>query len=373
MLKYTYSEVIIIDEETESWLVTITGIGNGFNTKFSFKDIQARVALQQAKKLQTPEEIELWRQKKEFKLPVKGIQPDLFDPSTTLSAQKRFVVIGDAGSGYRAQRDIAEVMEKTFKKTPFASVLVMGDNVYEDGEPWLFKERIYDPYKPLFKEGVKFFPVLGNHDVRDDYGALQRDYWGTPQYYNFKMKDTEFFALDTTVLLPGYDGCYKDNPFLANKIAKQQLEWLDQKLGESTAKYKIVYGHYPMYSSGMHGKRTDITGKLRKTLEPYLTKHGVDIYLAGHEHHYEKSVPINGVTHMVSGAAGKVRRIFFQDDAPYARAKAIPRHHFMLFEMEKDGLKYQAIDRNGDVFDEGKLAPKVKFSGRPETLHLAFA
>ncbi len=291
------------------------------------------------------------------------IQPNLFGPRPATSpGLNRFAVIGDPGSGKGPQFDIADRMLERYEKTPFASALVLGDNVYEHGEVEKFHRILWRPYRHLYNKGIRFFPVLGNHDVHGTRGDEQLHYWGAPRYYSFKIddgknagNDVEFFAIDTTVLLPGYDNCYKGDELWAKQTAKRQLEWLDKSLSQSKAKYKIVYGHYPLYSSGMHGLREDVTLRLRDILEPILERNSVDVYLAGHEHHYERSHPIKGVTHILSGGAGRSRKIHYEHDFNYPRAAAVEAFHFMLFEITPDGLKYQAIDREDRVIDEGVI------------------
>ncbi len=287
-----------------------------------------------------------------------SIQPDLFSPHRPdVKGLNRFAVIGDAGSGKKAQWDIARQMLNVYQNhdKPFASVLVLGDNVYEDGEPHLFYERIYEPYKKLFKQHIRFYPVMGNHDVRKDFGDKQLAYWGAPAYYNFTQGPVEFFALDTTVLLPGYEKCHAQNPFLAQTQAKIQMTWLEKALQDSKAKFKVVYGHYPLYSSGKHALDKESTLKLRSMLEPLFKKYGVHLYLAGHDHHYERTL-IDKVHYFVSGAAGKLRKIFFQNPVQH-REKALEKHHFMLFELDKDQLKYEVISRKGTVLDSGVVGP----------------
>jgi hypothetical protein len=299
------------------------------------------------------------------------LQVDLFSPRVGTQGLNRFAVIGDAGSGSQNQLKIANQMAAQYEKTPFASVLVLGDNVYEDGEPHLFQERIYEPYAPLFKQGVRFFPVLGNHDVRKNFGDLQLKYWGAPNYYCFKLGqaplDVECFAIDTTVYLPGYDKCYADAPGLALKKAEVQTQWLEKALGESKAKYKLVFGHYPLYSSGLHSSDPKSMVKLRGILEPILAKNKVDLYLAGHEHHYERSSVIQGIQHFVSGAAGRLREIFYKDAPPYPREKAMSKFHFMLFDITPEGLTFQALSKRGKVLDSGVISAKSQGGQVPGT------
>lgn len=288
------------------------------------------------------------------------LQPDLFLDRPVTHVTKRFAVIGDPGSGTKDQWAIAESLTDAFKRKPFGSVLVLGDNVYENGEPHLFKERIYKPYKRLFRKGVRFFPVLGNHDVRQGYGDKQLAFWGAPGYYSFRIGDVAFFAIDTTVFLPGLDGCYRQNPQLARKKAQIQLQWLDKALADSTAGMKVVFGHYPLYSSGVHGALETYYLNLRKQLEPLFVKHGVDLYLSGHDHHYEKTPPIQGVTHIVSGAAGKLFR-FLVPFYKHPREKVLSKFHFMLFEIGPDNsLSYEVLGKKGKLLDQGVIRPKQK-------------
>jgi hypothetical protein len=86
----------------------------------------------------------------------------------------------------------------------------------------------------------------------------------------------------------------------------------------------------------------------------------VDLYLSGHEHHYERSKPIAGVLHIVSGAAGRLREIYYQDNPPHPREKAVAKYHFMLFEVKPEGLSFQALSKRGKVLDSGLIQPKAK-------------
>jgi tartrate-resistant acid phosphatase type 5 len=292
---------------------------------------------------------------------VSPVQKDLFTPNPSLKGQHRFAVIGDPGSGTQHQLSIAKQLAKTYDAAPFASVLVLGDNVYDEGEPWLFQDRIEKPYEPLFKAGVKFFPILGNHDVRKGFEEQQLQYWGAPRFYSVKVTpEVELFALDTTLYLPQYDECYTSRSDWALKQAEVQTQWFKAALKNSTSKYKLVMGHYPLYSSGMHSVKPESLLKLRAMLEPILVENNVDLYLAGHEHHYERSQPIKGILHVVSGAAGRLRDIFYKDNPTYPRVKALAKYHFMLFESRPEGLAYQALSKKGKTLDAGLILPKSK-------------
>ena len=248
-------------------------------------------------------------------------------------------------------------MVAVYSRMPFASVLVLGDNVYENGDPSLFYGRIEVPYAPLIRQGVKFYPVLGNHDIMNGHGEAQRRLWGAPPYYSVRQGDCEFFALDTTLLLPGAYECHRENLVMAYVLGRTQLRWLEKALSESTARFKIVFGHYPLYTSGMHVRCARV---MRQVLGPLLEKYQVDVYLAGHEHLYERSRPLpGGMTHFVSGAGGRLLP-WAIPWATYPRAVLRRAYHFMLFEAKELGLVYRAIGADGEVLDAG-LLPKARW------------
>ncbi len=274
------------------------------------------------------------------------------------SAANRFVVIGDSGSGAPIQQAIAAQMLRMYAQAPYASVLLLGDNVYPDGNPADFADRIVKPYRPLMEQGVRFYPVLGNHDVKGGFGDRQLAFWGVPPFYRFTLgppqNRVDFFALDTTAMLTGTLGAYKDNPEAGRARARAQLAWLDKALAESKAPMKVVYGHYPVYSSGMHGLLEVVKHDFKEQLEPILARHRVDLYLSGHEHHYERTQPRNGVTYIVSGGAGKSPRRTAPRQLP-DRAAVLSKNHFLSFEITPRGLAFQAIGPQGEVLDAGLI------------------
>ena len=330
---------------------------------------EARKQLEQAQKKLEQARLQEAKDWHDLRIATYGsLQPDLMLERPFTAINRRFAVIGDAGNGNHGQLAIGEQMQEVYKTAPFGSVLVLGDNVYEKGEPKLFKERIFDPYKQLWMQGVRFFPILGNHDVKAGHADKQLKYWGSQPYYQLRLGPVEIFALDTTTMLPGFEGCYKEGQPDVIERTKAQLTWLDEALGKSTAPMKFVMGHYPIYSSGFHGiweklfmKRT-MRGKMKQMLEPILKKHGVGVYIAGHDHHYERTKPVDGVTHIVSGAAGKLYNLVtpFRTYAP-EQAACKWKRHFMLFDIQDDGsLRFDVISKKGKVLDTGVITPPPK-------------
>lgn len=76
----------------------------------------------------------------------------------------RFAVIGDSGTGERAQYEVGAQMERFRASFPFEFVIMLGDNIYGSKSEAAFKRKFEDPYRPLLGAGLKFYASLGNHD-----------------------------------------------------------------------------------------------------------------------------------------------------------------------------------------------------------------
>ena len=246
----------------------------------------------------------------------------------------RFVALGDVGTGNIGQLAIAEVMEDYFQKLPFAFILLTGDNIYEDGEISRIGAAFERPYRFFRQQGVPFYAVLGNHDIRTNNGIEQVNYSGynmQGRYYTFTQDIVQFFALDTN----------------KNASWSEQLIWLEENLASSTATWKIVFAHHPLYSSGIHGS----SPKLIEKLSPLFARYGVQLYLNGHDHNYERTKPIEGTTYLTCGAGAKTRPVWNSDWT----ARSAARLSFATIDVYPQYLKIQGVGKNGRVFDRGKV------------------
>ncbi len=250
-----------------------------------------------------------------------------------------FAVIGDTGTGDEAQRSVARQMIKQREKTAFDFVLMLGDNIYETGDPKYIKPRFEDPYKSLLDAGVKFYAVLGNHDIIKG-TEFQTKYsnfnMGGKRYYNFTKagesdkNSIEFFALDTNLMTP------------------QQLAWLEGALKESKARWKVAFCHHSIYSSSkMHKPYVE----LRNQLEPLYVKYGVNVVFAGHAHSYERVKPQKGVHYFTEGASGEIKRNTLRRDSPLFDAGEDMVNSFLIVEASENEMKVEAISAEGKSID----------------------
>jgi hypothetical protein len=246
----------------------------------------------------------------------------------------RFVAFGDWGAGTPFQKDVAQQMAQQYQKEPFDAALLLGDNIYPVGDiEKLGKTYFTEMYAPLLQHQVNFIVALGNHDVVLGHGAEQVAFFGMPGYYYVMHKPhIDFFVINS-------------NTFAKDEV---QQQWLKKALVNSQAPWKIVLGHHPIYSSGEHGYNPE----LHRTLEPLLAKNRVDLYLAGHDHDYERFKPIDGVQYIVSGGGGAYLRNF---DKPMPDSLVrLKVHHFLSFELKQGTLRLWVIDKTGQVVDQAE-------------------
>jgi hypothetical protein len=240
-----------------------------------------------------------------------------------------FVVFGDSGTGSPAQLALASLMEKL----DFSFAIIAGDVIYDSGAESEFDSHYFIPYHKLINH-LPFFPVAGNHDVRIDNGATFMSDFYHPTgklYYEFHWGDSHFIALDSTHL---------DNP--------DQRAWLEKTLSSSTSLWKIIYFHHPVYSSGFYGGYRYI----QDHYVPLFEKYTVDLVFTGHDHDYERTQPINGITYVVTGGGGTDLRPVGKSTFT-AFSQSI--HHIIKAQMIDHTLILSAVDSAGSAFDSVTL------------------
>ena len=215
------------------------------------------------------------------------------------------VAFGDYGSGSSHQHDVARAIAQRHAQARFDFGITMGDNFYRCGvrsvDDPLWKTRWEDLYTPL---GILFYAALGNHDyghppiicpLQQASAASEIARTGhspswrmAARYYTFAAGPARFFALDTE----GW--------------SSQQLEWIGSALAASQnepgIQWRIVYGHHPIQTSGVHLNQRRI-GELRRELIPLFKQQHVDLYVAGHDHDMEH-LRSDGMEFLICGASG---------------------------------------------------------------------
>ena len=273
----------------------------------------------------------------------------------------RFLVLGDSGLGTAPQQTIALRMAA---ETPDL-MLHVGDIAYESGTFEEFQANYFEYYWTLMRR-VPFFPVAGNHEYITQgsapYLALHAPPSDTvpPQdrgrYYSFEWGDAHFIALDSDLLSSGYGS----SPMLA---------WLESDLQRSAgARWRIAYFHHLPYPTSHHID-DPVCAATRARFVPVLERYGVQLVLTGHEHNYQRSLPMRGdlpvssgraTTYVVSGGGGGT----LHDVAPASfLAKAVSAYQYLRVEVDANAITIHAIGADGNEFDRVRLVQPVLAPG----------
>ena len=252
-------------------------------------------------------------------------------------AAVRVLAFGDFGNGSSEQKMVARTIAAYHQGQRFDFAITLGDNFYSVG-----MESPSDPrWKTWFEDlygalGIPFYASLGNHDWgHPDSPAAEILYsgltptWRMPAaYYTFTAGPVQFFALDTQSVA----------------LAQKQREWLDRELTNSQARWKVVYGHHPIYSDGNYEDRPDLIASLL----PILANR-VDAYICGHDHNLQALQAQRGVRFYIAGGGGaglyevtKSPRSLFVSSA----------NGFAVLEADTNRLVVKLVDGTGKVVYE---------------------
>jgi 3',5'-cyclic AMP phosphodiesterase CpdA len=243
----------------------------------------------------------------------------------------RIAVAGDIGDSGSRIDATGEAMARLPGDKPFDVLLLLGDNVYPSGDPAKLPETVFGPFADVLDRGADLFAILGNHDVSR--GDEQLDALGMPGHWWAEERGD--------VLLIGLD---------SNEVADpDQRAFLEETLRGSTVTWKIVAVHHPPYSAGYQGSSEET----RAAFAPLFEEHGVQLVLSGHDHDYQRSKEINGVTYVVTGAAAGTRRTGKDDFTEVS----FSWHSYVELGVYPDHLVGRVMNQDNRVADEWVLQP----------------
>ncbi len=245
----------------------------------------------------------------------------------------RIAVAGDTGTGPgSAIEGTVKAMVDQGRQHRYDGLVLLGDLVYPEGEADQAASRITDVFGPIVSGGARLVPVLGNHDyMSDEQAAILAEAGREHTWYVDTVGIVRIVVLDTEQI---------DNP--------AQGTWLRETLAAPTdAAWTIVAMHKPAYSAGVHGSDE----KIQERWVPLFEQYDVPLVLAGHDHDYQRSKPINGVTYVVSGGAATLRPTGKED---FTQVSASTLHYVDLV-AEQDQLTLRAIDQAGKLLDSVEL------------------
>ena len=213
-----------------------------------------------------------------------------------------FFVIGDAGQGSQAQRNVSLAFQEKYG-IHHDGVILLGDNAYWSGTQEEYQNNFFDGFYNEIFENTVIWPAPGNHDyygasipmtptapyfdifdipTNAECGGLESN---STQYYSFDYGNIHFVSLDS---------------YAVDRDAHAEMaNWLRTDLDSNDLAWTIAFWHHPPYSKGSHDSDNQ-TGvdlelvEMRENIVPILEDYNVDLVLSGHSHSYERSKLIAG-------------------------------------------------------------------------------
>ncbi|EGG24260.1 metallophosphoesterase domain-containing protein [Cavenderia fasciculata] len=204
----------------------------------------------------------------------------------------QIVAYGDMGiSGNNTQT--LQAIEQRIDTTAF--ILHVGDIAYADlGKSALDSiggnQTIWNEFLNVITPLSSTLPYMvcpGNHDIFYDLAAYRRTFLmpvesNDDNYYAFDYNGIHFISFSTELFIP---------------FSPQHL-WLESHLREFRKSnpngWLVVYAHRPIYCSTTWSWCNTDTYRviIQDSIEPLFKKYNVDLYITGHAHSYERSLPV---------------------------------------------------------------------------------
>jgi acid phosphatase type 7 len=253
-------------------------------------------------------------------------------PSPDSETRLRFWVVGDSGANRPREGDMETVLAMSGPTGPVKvrngfrafnqgrrvdGMILLGDNAYPWGSDVEYQTAFFGLYADELRH-VTLWPAIGNHDMD---GAYRHIFFTSPRddaagghaskyYYSFDVGNAHFVVLDA------WKSWWEVTTDPTHVPWVQELAWLEADLAATDRLWTVVACHFPVYCDGNYDSDTNGPLKLlREALVPVLDRHGVDLYLAGHDHTYQRSYLIRGHTgtrdtyladeHLVSRSSGR--------------------------------------------------------------------
>jgi acid phosphatase type 7 len=226
-------------------------------------------------------------------------------PSQASPDGQTFTLVGAGDIAGCQNIEGARATAKLLEQIP-GTIFAAGDLAYERGTAAEF-QNCYDPTWGEFKARTR--PVPGNHEYGEPTASAYFRYWGKQAgqegkgYYSYDLGSWHIVALNTNCTVKGLGGCAAGSP---------EEEWLRQDLAGHPDACILAYSHQALFSSGLL-KTHAIHPELEEFWRDLYAAHAA-LFLAGHEHSYERFAPqdpdghadpANGIREIVIGTGGR--------------------------------------------------------------------
>jgi hypothetical protein len=251
----------------------------------------------------------------------------------------------------------ARIVDSILKADSIAKVpdvvFTLGDNAYTSGSTsqWTncFTPSWGDKTKRIMRN---IRPSPGNHEYyttgADPYYKYFGDRTGPPGkgYYSYDIGDWHAVVINSEIAV---------NEGFTLKEQQDQVDWLIKDLKANSKACTVAYWHHPRFSSGSHG--TDV--KLQPIWQA-LHDNNADLVLTGHDHHYERFLPmtatgvvdtVKGIASFVIGTGGADLRGLRRPLAANSAARIEGHYGVLLLTLGSKEWRSAFISTNGLIWD----------------------
>lgn len=266
--------------------------------------------------------------------------PEIGEPATITSEPGEklwtFGFVGDTQQG----EGIVDRVFTQMREANVEFVLHLGDLVEEADrdDQWQY---VLDQ---AAKNEITLKPVVGNHDILKEQGdrgdiCFQKYFPElSATFYQFSHRGLNFLMLNSErSFLPG----------------TEQAQFVERQLKERPGS-TIVCLHRPVFTCGHRDWGNQI--KRQVFLHSRLVGSKAALVLAGHHHYYDRSLPLDEITYVVSG--GGSRKLYAAETPNERTAKfQAGKNHFGLVDVYSGHLDVRVVDLEQNEID--RFAIKV--------------
>lgn len=289
------------------------------------------------------------------------------DEISNSSDRINFLCHGDWGWPSRNQTLVAKQLGLYAESLKTSFIIALGDNFYPDGVESDTDPQWQSTFETVYKNishHVPWYAILGNHDYHknpqaqiDYYHNKRSNRWIMPDYFYEKLffiknsssspnhqVSVHIIFINTPILAPSESSHTKRS----DKLIHKQLQAIEQMLEDSTATWRIVVGHYPVFSTGEHGDTAELVSKLL----PLLQKNDVDMYINGHDHTLQH-ISWHGIDFVTSGHGAMPPEGWFPVDKHSIAEKGLKfaslEPGFASITVSSTNLSLEFVDKRGRI------------------------
>jgi predicted phosphodiesterase len=262
------------------------------------------------------------------------------DRASSPDAQVNMLVIGDTRDGYSTW---GSMLQQAMQKGQPDVVLFSGDGttlgpIQDEWDAWF---QAADP----ILANVPMIVAHGNHDVNAVNWFSQFAMPGDEQ--NFTV---EFGPVHLTVA--------NDTPADPADLQGANAQMLDANLGAGdTAPWNLLMHHKPMFSAAAGPHPNDVV-VMRMAWQPIVDAHKVDVVFNGHDHDYERSKPMRGMTPGTTPADGTIYAVvgaagadLYDAGSSFWTEKSEKTYCFAEVNCRKGMFQFNAFRQDGSALD----------------------